>query len=67
VLAQPLEARDPVELRHAQVEQHDVRFRLADGRNDVAADGDLSDDLESLGARERTANSRQHQPMVVCH
>jgi hypothetical protein len=65
VLAQPLEARESVELRHAQVEEHHVRLVLAHGRKHVAADGDLVNDLEIGCVRQCAPDRGQHQPMVV--
>ena len=65
VLAQPLEAGEAVELGHAQVEQDDVRRRLADGGDDVAADRDLVDDLEVVRVGERAPDRGLHQPVVV--
>jgi hypothetical protein len=40
---------------------------LTHGREDVAANGDLVDDLEVAGVRERAAHRGQHQPVVVSH
>ena len=65
MLAQPLEAREAVQLGHAQVEQDDVRGRLADGGDDVAADRDLVDDLEVVRVGERAPDRGLHQPVVV--
>ena len=65
LLAEPLQAGEAVELGHPQVEQHDVRLRLANRRNDLAADRDLADDLEILRVRESAPDRGQHEPMVV--
>jgi hypothetical protein len=43
VLAEPLQAGEAIEFGHPQVEQHDVRLRLAHCGDDVATDRDLAD------------------------
>jgi hypothetical protein len=66
LLTDSVEAGEPVHLGHAQIEQREIRMRLGDEREDLAADARLGYDLELVVFLERTLDSGENEWMVVC-
>src|SRR5439155_15051981 len=60
-----VEAGEPVHVRHADVEKHEVGLRPADERQDLRSRLRLTDDLEIAVLLERTANPVEDETMVV--
>ncbi len=59
------EAREPVHLGHAQVEQDEIGLEPANERQYLHAVDRLADDLEVAGALKCLFRSLDHQPMVI--
>jgi hypothetical protein len=66
LLADPVEALQPVHLGHAQVEESEIRVRLRDEREHLAAYPRLGYDFELVVFFERTLDSGENERMVVC-
>jgi hypothetical protein len=66
LLADSVEAGQPVHLGHSQVEEREIGLRLRDEREDLAADPCLGYDLELVVFFERTLDSGENEWMVVC-
>ena len=60
-----VEAREPVHVRHAHVEQHEVGARLADEREHLRPGLRLADDLEAAVVLERPLDPVEDEPVVV--
>ena len=60
-----IEARQPVQAREAQVEQHEIGVRAMDERQHLGAGLGLAHDLDVLRAAERPAYRFENQAMVV--
>jgi hypothetical protein len=60
-----VQAGETVHMRHAHVEQHEVRIRPSDERQHLRSGLRLADDLEVAVLLERTANSVKDETMVV--
>src|SRR3954447_22057770 len=65
VLLQLVETCEPVHLRHAHVEQHDVRAQPANERKHLASRARVAYDLDVLSTLEGPPDALDHQPMVV--
>ena len=59
------EAGEAVHLRHAEVEQHQIRLQPANEWQDLAAAHRFPDDVEAAGSFQSLLRSLDHQPMVV--
>jgi hypothetical protein len=57
--------RDAVEVRHANVHQHDVRNELSDELAAAASVGGFAHNRDSVVAREHRAKAGAHQVVVV--
>ena len=66
LLADPVETLQPVHFRHAEVEQCQIRVRLGDEGEDLAADPGLGDDLELVVLLKGTLDSGENERVVVC-
>ena len=56
---------EAVDMRHANVEEHDVRSKLADDVRQVASVGALADDVEVGIAMEELPESLPRQRLVI--
>jgi hypothetical protein len=65
--ADPLETREPVEARHAKVEQQEVGMQSRDQGQDLRSIPRLTDDNEPFFPTEKLFHARQEQWMVVCN
>jgi hypothetical protein len=58
---------DPVDARHPQVHEHDIRLVQHDGLDGLRAVGRAGDDLDPVGGAEDGAQVRAHHRLVVDH
>ena len=57
--------QEAVHLRHAEIEQHQIRLQPANEWQDLAAVHRFPDDVEAAGPFQSLLRSLDHQPMVV--
>jgi hypothetical protein len=60
-----VEARETVHVRHAHVQEHELRLGLPDERQHLGSGLRLADDLEIAVALECPPDAVEHEPMVV--